>query len=96
MSSITMVLMMALVVSPLIPLAFSEATSCVGCPEGVIRKAIISIKFLDAYFGTSSGKIEVGPGDKNVPFTISMANVGTQDLTAVSYTHLTLPTICSV
>ena len=83
MSSITMVLMMALVVSPLIPLAFSEATSCVGCPEGVIRKAIISIKFLDAYFGTSSGKIEVGPGDKNVPFTISMANVGTQDLTGI-------------
>ena len=83
MSSITMVLMMALVVSPLIPLAFSEATSCVGCPEGVIRKASISIKFLDAYFGTSSGKIEVGPGDKNVPFTISMANVGTQDLTGI-------------
>ena len=83
MSSITMVLMMALVVSPLIPLAFSEATSCVGCPEGVIRKAIISIKFLDAYFGTSSGKIEVGPGDKNVPFTISLANVGTQDLTGI-------------
>jgi len=81
MSSITIVLMMALVVSPLIPLAFSEGT--IGVPEGVLRKSIISIKFLDAYFGTSSGKIEVGPGDRNVPFTISMANVGTQDLTGI-------------
>ena len=83
MRSLWMVLMMALVVSPLIPLVFAEATSCVGCPEGVIRKSITSIKFLDAYFGTSSGKIEVGPGDKNVPFTISMTNVGTQDLTGI-------------
>ena len=83
MRNICMILMMALVVSPLIPLVFAEANSCVGCPEGVIRKSIISIKFLDAYFGTSSGKIEVGPGDKNVPFTISMANVGTQDLTGI-------------
>ena len=83
MRSLYMVLMMALVVSPLIPLVFADATSCVGCPEGVIRKSITSIKFLDAYFGTSSGKIEVGPGDKNVPFTISMTNVGTQDLTGI-------------
>nr|AIF11079.1 hypothetical protein [uncultured marine thaumarchaeote KM3_49_A08] len=81
MRNICMILMMALVVSPLIPLAFSEGT--IGAPEGVLRKSITSIKFLDAYFGTSSGKIEVGPGDKNVPFTISMANVGTQDLTGI-------------
>jgi hypothetical protein len=38
------------------------------------------IKFLDAYFGTSSGKIEVQPGDKNVPFTMVFSNVGTQDI----------------
>ena len=73
-------LMVALVISPLIPTVFS---STVGVPEGVLRNTITSIKFLDAYFGTSSGKIEVGPGDKNVPFTISMANVGTQDLTGI-------------
>ena len=73
-------LMLALVVSPLIPTVFSTT---VGVPEGVLRNTITSIKFLDAYFGTSSGKIEVGPGDKNVPFTISMANVGTQDLTGI-------------
>jgi hypothetical protein len=72
--------MLALVVSPLIPTVFSTT---VGVPEGVLRNTITSIKFLDAYFGTSSGKIEVGPGDKNVPFTISLANVGTQDLTGI-------------
>ena len=73
-------LMMALVITPIIPIAFG---STVGVPEGVLRTSITSIKFLDAYFGTSSGKIEVAPGDKNVPFTISMANVGTQDLTGI-------------
>ena len=73
-------LMLALVVSPLIPTVFSTT---VGVPEGVLRNTITSIKFLDAYFGTSSGKIEVGPGEKNVPFTISLANVGTQDLTGI-------------
>ena len=81
MRTVSIILMMALIVSPLIPLAFSQGT--VGVPEGVLRSSIISIKFLDAYFGTSSGKIEVGPGDKNVPFTISMTNVGTQDLTGI-------------
>jgi len=73
-------LMMALVIIPIIPIAFG---STAGVPEGVLRTSITSIKFLDAYFGTSSGKIEVAPGDKNVPFTISMANVGTQDLTGI-------------
>lgn len=41
------------------------------------------VKFLDAYFGTSDEKIEVGPGDKNVPFTVVLANVGTQDITGI-------------
>ncbi len=41
------------------------------------------IKLLDAYFGTSSGKIEVQPGDKNVPFTIVFSNVGTEDIAAI-------------
>ena len=73
-------LMMVLVIIPIIPIAFG---STVGVPEGVLRSSITNIKFLDAYFGTSSGKIEVAPGDKNIPFTISMANVGTQDLTGI-------------
>jgi len=41
------------------------------------------VKFLDAYFGTLDKKIEVGPGDSNVPFTVVFANVGTQDITGI-------------
>jgi hypothetical protein len=45
--------------------------------------AFTDIKFLDAYFGTSSGKIEVQPGDKNVPFTMVFSNVGSQDIAGI-------------
>ncbi len=41
------------------------------------------VKFLDAYFGTIDEKFEVDAGDKNVPFTVAMANVGTQDITGI-------------
>lgn len=41
------------------------------------------VKFLDAYFGTPDKKVEVTPGDKNVPFTVVFANVGSQDITGI-------------
>ena len=41
------------------------------------------VKLLDAYFGTLDNKIEVESGDSNVPFTIVLANVGTQDITGI-------------
>ena len=41
------------------------------------------VKYLDAYFGTLDEKIEVEPGDSNVPFTVVLANVGTQDITGI-------------
>ena len=41
------------------------------------------VKFLDAYFGTIDNKLEVDAGDRNVPFTVVMANVGTQDITGI-------------
>ena len=41
------------------------------------------VKFLDAYFGGFDGKIEVEPGDNNVPFTVVFANVGSQDITGI-------------
>ena len=83
-------LIAVLVISPLVPIALG-ATGTHGIADGVLRDTIVSIKFLDAYFGTSEGKIEVAPGDKNVPFTISMANVGTQDITGIKG-ELVLPT----
>jgi len=74
-------------------LIFSDAYGAAGqqgAPAGVIREQITSIKFLDAYFGTADEKIEAGPGDTNMPFTVIFANVGTQDLTGIRGT-LTLP-----
>ena len=49
------------------------------------------VKFLDAYFGTSDKKVEVSPGDKNVPFTVVFANIGTQDITGIKG-QLLMPT----
>jgi hypothetical protein len=43
----------------------------------------VDVKLLDAYFGTSGQKIEVEPGDKNVPFTIVLSNTGTQDISGI-------------
>lgn len=41
------------------------------------------VKFLDAYFGHQNQKIEVEPGDKNVPFTVIFASVGTEDISGI-------------
>ena len=82
MRTLHIALIAVLVITPLVPIALG-ATGTYGIADGILRDSIVSIKFLDGYFGTSSGKIEVGPGDKNVPFTISLANVGTQDLTGI-------------
>ena len=41
------------------------------------------VKFLDAYFGTIDQKIEIEPGDSNIPFTVVFANVGSQDITGI-------------
>ena len=56
----------------------------IGPPEGVLRDTISGVKFLDAYFGDSSEKIEVGPGDKNVPLTLVFANIGNNDIVGIS------------
>ena len=41
------------------------------------------VKYLDAYFGTLNQKIEIEPGDSNLPFTVVFANVGSQDITGI-------------
>ena len=63
-----------------VSVAYGQA---VGAPQGVINTNITGIKFLDAYFGTSTVKMEVGPGDKNVPLTIAMANIGNRDVVGI-------------
>jgi hypothetical protein len=41
------------------------------------------VKLLNAYFGYPNQKIEVQPGDQNVPFTILFSNVGTEDISGI-------------
>ena len=58
--------------------AYAQAGS-----ESPFERKFGDVKFLDAFFGTPDKKIEVNPGDHNVPFTIVVANVGTQDITGI-------------
>ena len=55
----------------------------VGSNNSPFKRDFGDIKILDAYFGTLDQKIEVAPGNKNVPFTVVFANVGTQDITGI-------------
>ena len=54
-----------------------------GFGNSPFEREFQDVKFLDAYFGTIDQKIEVEPGDSNVPFTVVFANVGTQDITGI-------------
>ncbi len=83
MNKFVIVFLAFLMVSSLTPLSFGERLGPADVPLGVLRDFVISVKFLDAYFGTEGNKIEVAPGDKNVPFTVVMSNVGTQDITGI-------------
>ena len=58
--------------------AYAQAGS-----ESPFERKFGDVKYLDAFFGTADKKIEVNPGDHNVPFTIVVANVGTQDITGI-------------
>ena len=57
-------------------------------PQGILRSGIVGVKLLDAYFGTSTEKMEVGPGDKNVPFTVKFANISTADIVGIKRTTI--------
>ena len=61
-----------------------------GFGQSPFERDFHDIKFLDAYFGTIDQKIEAEPGDSNVPFTVILANVGTQDITGIKG-QLSLP-----
>ena len=84
MNKLVIIFLGFLMVTSLTPLSFGDMRiGPADVPQGVLRDNVISIKFLDAYFGTEGNKIEVAPGDKNVPFTVIMSNVGTQDITGI-------------
>ena len=54
-----------------------------GFGDSPFEREFGAVKFLDAYFGLPGSKAEVGPGDRNVPLTVVLANVGTQDITGI-------------
>ena len=62
--------------------SFGQITSG-GFGNSPFERDFGDVKFLDAYFGTVDEKFEVDAGDKNVPFTVIVANVGTQDITGI-------------
>lgn len=68
----------------------SDVNAQVGTGDSPFERKFGDVKFLDAYFGTIDEKFEVTPGDQNVPFTVVMANVGTQDITGIKG-QLSLP-----
>jgi len=72
------------------PIMYENATAQVSSGDSPFERKFGDVKYLDAFFGTADEKLEVNPGDKNIPFTIVMANVGTQDITGIKG-QLSLP-----
>jgi len=73
-------LIVVLVISQLFILDVFAQVSTAGSP---FERKFGDVKYLDAFFGIPDEKMEVDPGDRNVPFTIVLANVGTQDITGI-------------
>ena len=79
-------LLFSLLIIGLTPLIFDESYGQItsgGFGNSPFERDFGDVKFLDAYFGTLNEKIEVEAGDSNVPFTVVLANVGTQDITGI-------------
>ena len=81
-TKLTIVLATLIISSMLFENSFAQISSG-GFGNSPFERDFGDVKFLDAYFGTYENKIEIEPGDKNVPFTIVFANVGTQDITGI-------------
>jgi hypothetical protein len=76
---LVIIMVLALFATLSVPVAWAQ----LGKGDSPFERDYQDIKFLDAYFGTFEQKMEVAPGDKNVPFTIVFANVGTEDITGI-------------
>lgn len=86
-------ILFSLTVLLLIPLVTDNSFAQIksgGFGQSPFERDFGDVKLLDAYFGTIDKKIEIEPGDDNVPFTAVFANVGTQDITGIKG-QLSLP-----
>ncbi|MBI3622762.1 hypothetical protein HY212_01610 [Candidatus Pacearchaeota archaeon] len=79
----TIVIAIIFLLGQIIIPSYASAPEHIAPGISPFEHAYTDIKFLDAYFGTSSGKIEVQPGDKNVPFTVVFSNVGSEDIAGI-------------
>ena len=78
--------LLSLLAISLIPFVFENSYAQItsgGFGNSPFERDFGDVKFLDAYFGTINEKFEIDAGDKNVPFTVVVANVGTQDITGI-------------
>jgi len=79
-------LLLSLFVIGLLPFIFHNSYAQItsgGFGNSPFERDFGDVKFLDAYFGTIDEKFEVDSGSRNMPFTVIMANVGTQDITGI-------------
>jgi len=79
----TIVIAIVFLLGQIIIPSYASAPEHIAPGVSPFEHAYTDIKFLDAYFGTSSGKIEVQPGDRNVPLTIVFSNVGSEDIAGI-------------
>jgi len=79
-------LLLPLFVIGLVPFVFDNSFAQItsgGFGNSPFERDFGDVKYLNAYFGIINEKFEVDSGNKNVPFTVVMANVGTQDITGI-------------
>ncbi|MHB8545352.1 MAG: COG1361 S-layer family protein [Nitrosotalea sp.] len=87
----SIMLLVILLAGQMIIPSYAQAPEQLAPSASPFEHGFNDIKLLDAYFGPAGQKIEVEPGDKNVPLTIVLSNVGTEDITGISGL-LSLPT----
>lgn len=80
----TIILTVLLLAGQIIIPSYAQGPENLAPGESPFEHGYTDIKFLDAYFGTLGQKIEVEPGDKNVPFTVVFSNVGTEDIAGIN------------
>ena len=87
----SIMLLTILLAGQVIITSYAQAPEQLTPAESPFEHGFNDIKLLDAYFGPAGQKIEVEPGDKNVPLTIVLSDVGTEDISGISGL-LSLPT----
>lgn len=80
----SIILLVLLLAGQIIIPSYAQSAAEHNTPgESPFQHGFNDVKFLDAYFGPAGQKIEAEPGDKNVPFTVVLSNVGTEDISGI-------------